>query len=332
MPLIFLFMNLNELEIRPNIQQLYHILGQHRIMSFYFQDEIVMGRRYCNPFRDDGNPSCFFKWSKVGNLYFIDYATQKIYYNPIDVACMRTGYGYPDILYKIEADFKIKQLNLEDKKQLELETSTFKKPELKPATIKVSTTKFNKKDLEYWKQFGITPSILSFYNVKKVSKAWISENLWYISNDIDPCYRYKEKDKFKIYRPFADKKNKFRTNYFGGILEGYEQLPHKGELLIITKGLKDVMTLHSMGLNAVAVRSENTPVSENAFNLLNNRFEKILIWFDADEAGIAGAEKLSQMYNLPCIFHERELGKDPSEIFVNNGKETILNIIKEHTR
>jgi hypothetical protein len=322
-------MNLNELEIRPNIQQLYEILGQHRIMSFYFHDEIILGKRYCNPFRDDGNASCFFKWSKVGNLYFIDYATQKIYYNPIDIACMSTGYGYPDILYKIEADFKINKLNLEDKKQLELETSTFKKPELKPATIKVSTVKFNKKDLLYWKQFGITPEVLSFYNIKKVSRAWIAESLWYINNDIDPCYRYKEKEKFKIYRPFAEKKSKFRTNYFGGILEGYEQLPHKGQLLVITKGLKDVMTLHTMGINAVAVRSENTPVSENAFNLLSNRFDEIIVWFDADEAGILGAEKLCNMYNLPAIYHDRELGKDPSEIFMNNGKETITEIIQK---
>lgn len=325
-------MNLNELEIRPNVQQLYSLLGQERIMSFYFHQQIIIGKRYCNPFRDDSNPSCFFKWSQVGNLYFVDYATQKIYYNPIDVACMATGYGYPDILYKIESDFNLKNLNLENRKQLELETSSFKKPEVKPANIKVSTVKFTKKDLDYWKQFGITPEILSFYNVKKVSKAWIADQLWYIHNDIDPCYRYKEKDKFKIYRPFADKKNKFRTNYFGGILEGYEQLPHKGELLIITKGLKDVMCLHSLGINAVAVRSENTPVSENAFNLLNNRFEKIYIWFDADEAGVKGADKLSQMYNLPCIYHDKELGKDPSEIYVNNEKQKVLEIIQDQLK
>jgi DNA primase len=83
-----------------------------------------------------------------------------------------------------------------------------------------------------------------------------------------------------------------------------------------------------MGINAVAVRSENTPVSENAFNLLNNRFDEIIVWFDADEAGILGAEKLCNMYNLSAIYHDRELGKDPSEIFMNNGKETITEIIQ----
>jgi len=324
-------MNLDELEIRPSVQQLYSILGQERIMAFYFHDIIVMGKKYVNPFRDDSNPGCYFKWSKVGNIYFIDHATQKVYYNPIDVACMATGYDYPDILYKIEADFNIKNLDLENKKQLALETAAFQKPELKPATIKVSTSKFNKKDYDYWAQFGVTPNILSFYNVKKVSKVWIAEQLWYIHNDIDPCYRYTEKEKFKIYRPFADKKYKFRTNYFGGLLEGYTQLPHRGSLLIITKGLKDVMTLHAMGYNAVAVRSENTPVSENAFKLLSNRFDNLFIWFDADEAGLIGAYKLSQMYNLPVIYHDKELGKDPSEIYKNHGKDKLIEIIKQNT-
>ena len=46
------------------------------------------------------------------------------------------------------------------------------------------------------------------------------------------------------------------------MLEGYTQLPHKGSILVITKGTKDVMTLHSIGVNAVAVRSETTPISE----------------------------------------------------------------------
>lgn len=331
MPLIFINrrMNLDELEVRTNVKQLYSLLGQDQIMSFYFHDNIHLNKRYANPFRDDSNPGCFFKWTKAGNLYFIDYATEKVYYSAIDVACMSTGYGYPDILYKIEADFNLKNLNLEDKKQLMLETSTFEKPEVKPATIKVSTTKFLKKDYEYWKSFGITPEILSFYNIKKVSKVWIAENLWYINNEFDPCYRYIEKEKFKIYRPYSTKTNKFRTNYFGGILEGYTQLPHKGTKLIITKGLKDVMTLHALGINAVAVRSENTPVSENAFNLLQNRFDEIYIWFDADEAGINGANKLAKMYNLPIISHDIEIGKDPSEIYQNNGKEETIKIIND---
>lgn len=322
-------MNLDELEIRPSVKELYRLLGQERIMSFYINDSIVFGKRYVNPFRDDKNAGCYFRRTSQGNIYFVDYATKQVYYNPIDVASLATGYDYPDILYKIESDFKIKNLKLEDKRKLELEAKNFEQAEIKPASIKVTLKKFNKKDLEYWNQFNINETILKFYNVRKVDKAWINDQLWYMDNDIDPCYRYKEKDKFKLYRPFADKRLKFRTNYFGGLLEGYAQLPHKGDILIITKSSKDVMTLHSIGINAVAVRSENTPISLNAYNLLKERFNKMYVWFDPDEAGSVGCQKIHELYKLPIISHDISLGKDPSDIVKEHGTQVLIDLINQ---
>lgn len=322
-------MDLNSLEVKPNTALLYSLIGQERLMNFYFNDEIKLGKKYVNPFRDDTNASCVFKWSNTGNLYFVDYATEKVYYGPIEVAMLRTGYSFPEILYKIESDFQLANLNLEDRKKLEIETKSTIIPEVKPATIKVKLAKFTKKDLKYWEQFGITPTILDFYDVRKVEKAWISNEIWYLDNDFDPCYRYKEKDKFKLYRPFANKKNKFRSTYFGGILEGYTQLPHKGNILVITKGLKDVMTLCSLGINAVAVRSENTPISENAYEILRNRFTNIYIWFDADKAGDIGSEKMSKKYNIPSLSHSGELGKDPSDIVKNHGKQKLIELCQQ---
>jgi len=322
-------MNLESLEIRPSVQSIYSLLGQERVMSFYFSDEVRLGKKFINPFRKDTNASCIFRWSQSGNLYFVDYATEKVYYTPIDVACMRTGYEYPDILYKIESDFQLTSLNLEDKERLKMETKLSIVPEIKPANIKVKLTKFNKKDLEYWGNFGISESMLKFYDIRKVEKAWIGDDIWYLNNEFDPCYRYKEKEKFKLYRPFADKRNKFRSSYFGGILEGYTQLPHKGETLVITKGLKDVMTLSSLGINAVAVRSENTPLSENAYEILQSRFNKLYLWFDADEAGKIGCTKMMDKYGIPCLFHEEKWGKDPSDIYKNYGKEKLIEICKQ---
>ena len=322
-------MNLEDIEIPLNVSTLYKLIGEEQIMSFYLKIEVNLKKRYLNPFRDDSTPGCFFKWSKSGRLYFVDYATAQCYYSPLDIASLMTGYTYPDILFKIESDFNIKDLNLSDRNKLMLEAKEAIIPEVKPAVIKVKVTPFLKSDLMYWGQFGITPSILKYYDVRRVDRAWINDDLWYLNNTFDPCYRYKEKDKFKLYRPFADKRVKFRTNYFGGILEGYTQLPNKGKNLIITKGTKDVMTLHSLGINAVAVRSENTPMSDNAYELLKHRFENLYLWFDADEAGINGAKKMSEKFNIPFLEHDGSLGKDPSDIYKNHGKEKLLEICKQ---
>lgn len=323
-------MDINQIESRPTIQTIYQLVGQDRIMEFYLNYQIVLGKRYVNPLRNDSTPGCFFKWTPTGNLYFVDYATEKVYYNAIDVAMLVTGYSYPDILYKIESDFNLSDLNLSDRERLAAETKETVVPEMAPAVIKVRLTRFTAKDFQYWKQFGITPSILSFYDVRRVDRAWINNELWYVNNDDDPCYRYKEKDKFKLYRPLVKKKEKkFRTNFFGGILEGYTQLPSKGKLLIITKGLKDVMTLHSLGYNAVAVRSESTPMSENAYELLRNRFENLILWFDPDDAGVKGAKKMSDRYSIPFFKYNGEFGKDPSDIYRDHGSEKLLLLCKQ---
>lgn len=321
-------MDLEQIEIPLTVSALYRLLGEEQIMSFYMKTDINLKRRYTNPFRDDKTPGCFFRWTTGGHLYFVDYGTSQTYYSCLDVAILMTGYSFPDILYKIESDFNIKDLNLSDKNRLVLEAKEFIAPEVKPAVIKVRLCNFTKSDYKYWAQFGITPSILEYYDIRRIERAWINEDLWYINNNFDPCYRYKEKNRFKLYRPLGDKRNKFRSSFFGGILEGYTQLPSRGTNLVITKGLKDVMTLHSMGINAVAVRSENTPVSDNAYEILKHRFENIWLWFDADEAGINGAKKMSEKFNLPFLQHNAELGKDPSDIYRDHGKEKFLELCK----
>jgi hypothetical protein len=318
-------MDINSIETLPTIQKVYDLIGQENIMSFYLES-VKIGKKYVNPFRDDRHASCFFKWTNKGNLYFVDYATEQVYFSPVDVAQLRTGYGFPEILFKIESDFRINDLSMQELESLRLE----EKPPiiLDPADIRATLSYFKTSDFDYWKQFGITPEILELYDVRKVDKAWINGKLWYLKNDFDPCYRYLEKDKIKLYRPFADKKSKFRTNFFGGMLEGWNQLPESGNELIITKGRKDCMTLYACGIPAVAVRSENTPISQNAFTILEGRFKRIRLWYDNDAAGQIGCKKMVDMYGLDCITHDPSLPKDPSDIYKELGKEKILELIK----
>lgn len=317
-------MDIEKIETIPTVAKIYSLIGQENIMSTYLYP-VQIGKKYVNPFRDDRNPSCFFKWTNKGNLYFVDYATEKVYFSPLDIAQLKTGYGFPDILYKIESDFQLNSLDLGELKKLQAQ---IKEPVIiEPSDIKVSLAPFKSRDFKYWFQYGITPEILEFYEVRKVEKAWINNKLWYIRNDFDPCYRYLEKEKIKLYRPFASKKSKFRTNFFGGMLEGWNQLPEKGEELILTKGRKDCMCLYSCEISAVAVRSENTPLSQNAFNLLKERFKRIRIWYDNDEAGIKACKKMSEQYQLECIYHDLSLPKDPSDIYKGFGKEKIIELI-----
>lgn len=90
-------------------------------------------------------------------------------------------------------------------------------------------------------------------------------------------YAYKVYNNFKIYRPLADKYHKWRNNLTEYDIQGYKQLPEKGDILIITKSLKDVMCLCKMGIPAVSPASESTFIPNIALEELKKRFKRIII-------------------------------------------------------
>lgn len=147
-------------------------------------------------------------------------------------------------------------------------------------------------------------------------------------------YAYKIFDKFKIYRPLSEtRKDKWRTNCTSIDLQGYEQLPDKGDLLIITKSLKDVMVLHELGYNAVALQSENDHLYKSIYNNLQQRFKRIVILFDNDKPGLEASIKLSNKYNIPRIYidsglYELYKVKDISDYIKVFGKDSAGELLK----
>ena len=53
------------------------------------------------------------------------------------------------------------------------------------------------------------------------------------------------------------------------MLQGAHQLPAEGELLVVTKSMKDVMCLYSLGITAIAPNSENLFLTESQFEKLS---------------------------------------------------------------
>jgi len=151
-----------------------------------------------------------------------------------------------------------------------------------------------------------------------------------IYKDNNPMYAYKVYDHFKIYRPLADKYTKWRNNLASYDIQGYEQLPEKGDLLIITKSLKDVMCLYEMGYTAISPSSESTFISDKALNQLKRRFKRILICFDRDVSGIKNMRKISLKTGLNgFLVHKKWKAKDISDAVKLNGFEVIKNWLKE---
>ena len=117
------------------------------------------------------------------------------------------------------------------------------------------------------------------------------------------------------------------------MLQGAHQLPAEGDLLVVTKSMKDVMCLYSLGLTAIAPNSENLFLTESQFEKLSKRFKKIVVFYDNDLPGIHNMNQIRKKFNIDCIFIPRSYGaKDISDFHAKYGREKTLNLIERAWR
>ena len=118
-------------------------------------------------------------------------------------------------------------------------------------------------------------------------------------------------------------------NKEGHILTGEKE---GTDVLTITKSLKDVMELYQLGYSSIAPSSESARIEDDFMRLLHKRFEKVIIFFDNDEAGITGAGKITYHHGINSIMIPIEYKtKDLSDTIkihgLDKGKEIIKNLI-----
>lgn len=149
---------------------------------------------------------------------------------------------------------------------------------------------FCKTDYDFWSSYYIPLDLCLRYDVRACKYVYVNRkgfhNIWAYYSDKDPLYSYQIEDRYKLYRPFTSKKDKWRGNVDIYSIQGYSQLPKKGELLIITSSLKDVMVLTVMGYNAVAPSGETVNIPEEIIEELYSRFDNIVVFYDNDKSGL----------------------------------------------
>ena len=284
--------------------------------------EFKVGLIYNSPFREDKNPSFGIYYSKrTQQLLFKDHGTGQCG-NVIKFVSLITGKtNYDDILEDIVNHTHItNRTKLASSKHYIPSTETI---------IGVVRQDFTETDKKYWSQFNISLETLKMYHVSSIKYYLCNGIVKGIYKDNNPMYAYKVYNHFKIYRPLADKYHKWRNNLEQNDIQGYEQLPETGELLIITKSLKDVMCLYEMGIPAVSPSSESTFIPNEALEVLKKRFKRILICFDRDNPGIKNMRKISLKTGLNCfLVHKKFKAKDISDAVKLNGFEVVKNWLK----
>ena len=180
---------------------------------------------------------------------------------------------------------------------------------------------FTTVDKQYWKQFHISIDTLKRFNVFSIKYFLCNSVVRGTYKETSPMYAYKVFDKFKIYRPLASKYTKWRTNLTNRHVQGLAELPKEGgNLLIITKSLKDVMCLYEMGYYAIAASSETTFIPEDILQSLRSKWKHIVILYDRDRTGMSNARQYSKQYKFDAFFvHKKFKAKDISDAVRDNG-------------
>jgi hypothetical protein len=99
---------------------------------------------------------------------------------------------------------------------------------------------------------------------------------------------------YKIYQPKTlDKKFIKVADYIQGMHQCTGQ-----NYLIITSSLKDIMSIKSLKLeiDVIAPDSENTMIKSDVMEELQNKYKKIVVLFDNDEAGIKAMHTYKEKY------------------------------------
>lgn len=307
--------------------------SQETYMEYYLGIPIKKGL-FCSPLREDNSPTCSFYVNKQGDLIFKDFSGQ-FYGNFISVVMYKYNCSYYTALQIIANDFGFKQSKTLAKNPKPVEESKTVFKDQGPSKIRVEIQPFSDEDLQWWGKYGITEEILKKFLVYSCKSVFLNGDYFTgttRNRKIYGYYRGKDADGNELWRIYFPGRDplRFLSNWKSVMVQGVKQLPKEGDLLVITKSMKDVMCLYSMGITAIAPNSENLFLTDNQFEKLQVRFKKIVLFYDNDIAGISNMNRIRKQFDVGCIWIPRKYEvKDISDFYVRYGKEKTLELINE---
>lgn len=317
----------NELVTREDILK---CVTQEQIYSYYLGEDVSSLGVYNSPLREDSIPSfaLYFHKSERNTIMFYDFATKDCGDFVIMVSKI-FGLSYYDALLKIAFDLGLSNFSVDVHQRIANYTKIQAKESIQ---LGVKLRNWKTGDKAFWQQFGISKNTLEKFNVYPITHIFYNE---VAVKSAELAYVYVEqkdsKTSYKIYQPLESKVKKWINNADYSVHQGYTQLPKTGELLLITKSLKDVMSIYdSLSIPAVGLQSESVTVKDAVMQEYQTRFKKIICLFDNDAAGKKLTEIFVQKFNLPYIFMPQIQGvTDFSDLVKVVGKEEAVKVTKK---
>ncbi len=329
--------------------------GGLNVFSHFLGFEVNLHRNFHSPFYEDRRASCHIYYDKKSSSYkFYDHGdtaySGDCFWFVATLRGLNLKTDFPEVLQSIIEELRLHSLY--DGESRTVSSSSFHmKPPAQPKPRKDIPSKeeersydfeilpFDDDLLNYWAYYGIDESTLRLFRVRSLKRyASVSaegKKFEIFSSPTDPIFAYLGNGYVKIYRPHS---TKVRFLYGGRMPATYcfgmEQIPSQGDILFITGGEKDVLSLHAHGFNAICFNSETAQIPKSIIESLQLRFRHIILLYDADDTGVREARRQVEhlekykILNLSLPLSGTKGEKDISDFFaLGNGANELKNLL-----
>lgn len=277
------------------------------VFRHYLPVPFRIGKKFLNPLYKDTKASCNVYYDRRHSVYKMkDFGNEEYSGDCFELVGTMTGLScrnakdFVEIMRIIDHDL---HLGLADGYENCVDTSSVQvvcplTPEQVIKKIRpynIVPRAFNETDRIFWSKSRITEHTLNKYNVRPLHSfsSVNQEGKSYTLTETaqEPMYGYVGDKYIKIYRPRSEMRFLYAGDLGDNYCFGLDQLSAKGDLLFITGGEKDVMSLAANGFHAICFNSETTVIPTSVLMLLSYRFKHIVLLYDMDKTGLEVSAK-----------------------------------------
>lgn len=328
--------------------------GGLNVFSHFLGFEVSLHRNFRSPFYDDKRASCHIFYDRKSSSYkFYDHGdttySGDCFWFVATMRGLNLKTDFPEVLKVIIQELGLYSL-YGGEEYYRHAAPTYKSPVISgPKTDITKNTEersysfeiqpFDDGLLNYWAYYGIHEDTLRCFRVRSLKRyesvSAEGKKFELYGSPTEPMFAYIGNGYVKIYRPHSPK---IRFLYGGRMPATYcfgmEQIPAKGDILFITGGEKDVLSLYAHGFNAICFNSETAQIPTSIIESLQLRFRHIILLYDADETGVREshrqAENLAEykVLNLSLPLSGAKSEKDISDFFaLGNGAKELKELL-----
>jgi hypothetical protein len=260
-------------------------------------------------FRDEKHPS-FIIGYRGGALRFYDFTDSSKKGGCFDFVMMLFNISLREALLMLDRDFDLGIVNASSTRNYERIVSDYAQPTAtskREFFIQVKTRKFTHEELAYWNMYYQDIDDLRANNVYSIDTVYLNKKKFPIL-DSELRFGYLYEGHWKIYRPFADKKNKWMPNNVPiTMMDGLEDIKDC-DVAFINKSKKDYMVMKKIYPCCCAVQNEGMGCfSEENVEYLKDNSDRQILSFDSDETGVKNSQLITDKFdfeycNVPKLY------------------------------